>query len=253
MKVVCMIPARLESTRMKRKLLRDVCGWSLIERTVEAADKCNCFDEIIVATDSEDIEKVVDAQADAATILTGECLTGSDRIAEAIKISNQEAGNWQPHLIHDGDLIVNIQADEPEIQPEHIRALIDAALMVPGCDMATLAAPLKPGEQRKQNVVKVSVDPDGFAAEFSRSYTIDDPPMLHHLGVYAYTPRFLKWFTSLPQTPSEQRERLEQLRALDNGARIRVAVVPEAWPGIDTEEEYQAFVKRYKERQCQTT
>lgn len=257
-RIACIIPARLESSRMPRKLLRDETGWPLVNETILAAANAsialkqsgkNWFSGgIYVATDSHDIAAFLPAASEA--LMTGKCNSGTDRIAEAIKDTSLQTC----------DLIVNIQADEPEIQPEHIRALIDAALMVPGCDMATLAAPLKPNERDKPNVVKVTVDKQrGFATKFSReSWThgwSDDSwkglglEELHHLGVYAYTPRFLKWFTSLPQSDGEKRKHLEQLRALDNGARIRVAVVPEAWPGIDTEEEYQAFVKRYKERE----
>ncbi len=235
---------------MHQKLLRADTGTPLIIETwnsvMKAAGNQGPLDEVYITTDSDEIAAVC-KEFRTCCWGTGEHKSGTDRIAEfADRFCKVEAC----------DLIVNIQADEPEIKPEHIKALIDAATMVPGCDMATLAAPLnfERGEFAKDNVVKVQVA-SGFADSFGRSMHQWErfAEIYHHLGVYAYTPRFLKWFTSLPQSAGEQRERLEQLRALDNGARIRVALVDEAWPGIDTEEEYQAFVKRWKERQCPTT
>ena len=226
MRVVCVIPARLESTRLPGKVLLAETGKPLICHTIEAAQSCKAIDRVIVATDSDEVDRVVWDYCDVSRTRPHNC--GTDRIAEVAK-------NF------DADLIVALQADEPEIKPEHIEALVNAYQTIPGCDMATLATHLDPADAGNPNVVKVRQS-CGFATNFFR-YT---GQAFHHLGLYCYSPRFLSWFASQPRTESEERMSLEQMRALDNGCRIRVAIVDHPYHGIDTHGQYDAFVARWK-------
>ena len=168
--------------------------------------------------------------------------SGTDRIAEAV-------GGL------DFDIVVNLQADEPEINPENIDAVAKLLVDNPKCQMATLAADFETTEQVSDpNIVKVVLDKDSHAIYFSRSVIPYDrvaggigvvKNYLRHLGIYAYRKGFLKTITSLPQTILEKTEKLEQLRAIENGFDILVAKVKHTCVGIDTPDQYAEFVKRY--------
>lgn len=240
-----LIPARLQSTRLPRKLLLNDTGKPLIQYTWEAARRATSLDEVIVATDSEEIAAAVRSFGGRCE-LTGEHASGTDRIAEVVR-----------RCLPDADLLVNIQGDEPEINPANIDTLVAALQAEPSADMATLSTPMRTLEQvEATSCVKVVCAADGRALYFSRSpiphcrerepaeiLPIEHPWHLH-IGIYAYRREFLLKLTQLPISRLERLEKLEQLRALEAGARIQVAVVEHRSVGIDTPEDYAQFVSR---------
>ena len=261
MKTVCIIPARLQSTRLPRKLLLNATGKPLLQYAWETACRCPEFHDVVIATDSQEIADVVFRFGGRAE-LTGSHNSGTDRIAEVAR-----------RCFHDADAVVNLQGDEPELDPDVVTRLV-RKLREPGCQMATVAAPMRSAEMvRDPNCVKVVLDATGRALYFSRSpipFCRDTPieqfysgtqaengssshgnstlsptpPWLLHIGLYAYRRDFLLQLTSLPPAPLEQLEKLEQLRALHAGAAIGVTVVEHSAAGIDTPHDYAAFVTR---------
>ncbi|MCA9064282.1 MAG: 3-deoxy-manno-octulosonate cytidylyltransferase [Planctomycetaceae bacterium] len=246
MKTVGIIPARLQSTRLPRKLLLAETGRPLIRYIWDTAVSCPELDEVIVATDSQEIAEVVRLFGGRAE-MTGEHPSGTDRIAEVVR-----------RCCSDADMIINLQGDEPELPVETVSALV-SELKSSSCDMATVAAPISCAQMvRDPSCVKVVTDIHGRALYFSRSaipYSRDvtveqqldsdaPSPWLLHIGLYAYRREFLLRLTTMPPSPLEQLERLEQLRALQAGAGISVAVVNHMAGGIDTPEDYAAFVRR---------
>ncbi len=248
MQVCGVIPARLQSTRLPRKLLLNETGKSLIQHTWEAAASSEKLDRLIVATDSLEIMEAVHGFGGKA-FLTGEHPSGTDRIAEvAVK------------ELFDAEILVNIQGDEPEISPQFIDQLIELLIQTPHADMATLATPIRHIDQlQDRSCTKVVCRTDGSAMYFSRlpipftrdvaveTLLPDQSPWLLHLGIYAYRRPFLLDLTKIPPTPLEQLEKLEQLRALETGATIQVAQVTHPSVGIDTPEDYAQFVTRYNQ------
>lgn len=246
MKTVGIIPARLQSTRLPRKLLLNVTGKPLIQYVWETACECPEFHDVVIATDSEEIARVVHSFGGRAE-MTGEHNSGTDRIAEVTR-----------RCFPDADVIVNLQGDEPELDPQVVAALV-REMRSSGCQMATVAAPItSPAVVRDPSCVKVVMDVTGRAMYFSRSpipfsrdLAIEDhfrdgepSPWLLHVGLYAFRRDFLLKLTTMPPSPLEQLEKLEQLRALQSGASMAVAVVNHAAVGIDTPEDYAAFVAR---------
>ena len=244
MKIVGVIPARLQSSRLPEKLLLCETGKPLIQYVWEIATRCEALNEVIVATDSDRIADAVTAFGGRAE-MTGDHPSGSDRIAEVVRRSCLDA-----------DVIVNLQGDEPELETETIQALV-ATIRDSGAPMATVAAPITDASVvRSPDCVKVVVDDTGRAMYFSRApipfnrdgdlaTLMAEYKAWHlHVGLYAYRRDFLLELTSMPPSSLEQIEKLEQLRALQSGAAISVAVVPEASVGIDTPEDYAAFVAR---------
>jgi 3-deoxy-manno-octulosonate cytidylyltransferase (CMP-KDO synthetase) len=242
-KIVVCIPARYASTRLAGKVLAKDTGKYLIQHTYEQARKAKLPQRVIIAADDVKI-------VEAARTFGGECVltstehkSGTDRIAEAT--ANVDA-----------DIVINVQGDEPEIDPAHIDYLARLLTDNPDCPMATLVAPFASVDQvANPNIVKVVVDTTGRAIYFSRSpipYDRDNAGVgpignyLRHLGIYAYRKDFLLKITKLPQTPLEKLEKLEQLRALENGFAIRAGKVERTRDGIDTAEQYAAFVERYR-------
>lgn len=248
MPVCGVIPARLESSRLPGKLLLSETGQTLIQHTWEAAARSERLDRLIVATDSLEILEAVHGFGGKA-FLTGEHPSGTDRIAE---VAEKE--------LLDADILVNIQGDEPEISPEFIDQLIDLLESSPEAEMATLATPIRSLEQlQDSSCTKVVCRQDGSALYFSRlpiPFTRDvapetllpeQSPWLLHLGLYAYRRPFLLELTKVPPTPLEQLEKLEQLRALETGAKIQVGTVAHPTVGIDTPDDYARFVSRYQQ------
>lgn len=231
---VVVIPARLESTRLPRKLLLAETGKPLIVHTCEAAVATGF--QVLVATDSPLIQSVVDDhfRRGVRTVLTGDCPSGTDRVFQAA----EQMG------IGDGEVVVNLQGDEPEIEPWHLGAAAGILETTPA-EMTTLATTATPADQQDPDVVKVAAEPDGYVTEFSRGPL---PNSMRHIGVYAYQMKFLRWFVSQPQTEREKTERLEQLRALENGRGVYVARVGHPFYGIDTRDDYIAFAERYVEK-----
>ena len=232
---VIVVPARLASARFPGKLLAEVSRkplvlWTAMRIVREAPEFPLWF-----AVDSEEIGDVLD-QAGFSTILTNPDLpSGTDRIAAA----NETIG---------AERLINVQADEPLVSRSQILALTEA-IQKPGSDMSTLATPIVNSDDFKDsNVVKVVRDANGFAMYFSRApipYPRDDLevvdqktlPLLRHLGIYGYTAEFLRGFTALPQGNLEKVEKLEQLRALENGCRIAVGLTDDSSIGVDTPED----------------
>ena len=249
MRAVGIIPARLQSTRLPRKLLLDQTGKPLIQYCWEAARRAKSLSEVVVATDSPEIAAVVRGFGGKCE-LTGERPSGTDRIAEVVRRSYPKAS-----------VVVNIQGDEPEVDPRQIDLLVETLVQNLAAEMATLATPIRALAQRDNpSCVKVVCAGDGRALYFSRApvpYCRDeDPdsllrtesPWMQHIGLYAYRREYLLQLTRLPQSRLEQLEKLEQLRALEAGATIQVAVVDHHSVGIDTPEDYARFVQRLRDK-----
>lgn len=233
-RVLGVIPARWGSTRFPGKPLHPIAGKALIQRVWEQCRKCRQLDEIVVATDDERIAAAVRDFGGEVVMTRSDHASGTDRIAE---VARKRPGH---------DIIVNIQGDEPLISPALIGRLARDLGKDPGLPMITAANPLEPGaaEIADPNVVKVTVDRHGRALYFSRSPIpfprnpgVDGLRYLRHKGIYgfrrAFLLRFVRWRPSL----LEQVEGLEQLRALENGAAIRVVLTSDDSPGVDTPEQ----------------
>jgi 3-deoxy-manno-octulosonate cytidylyltransferase (CMP-KDO synthetase) len=243
MRAIVVIPARLGSTRLARKPLLRETGKFLIEHVVERARAAQRASLVVVATDSDEIAHACASFGAEAVMTSPDHPSGTDRVAETARVLAARGERF--------DLVVNVQGDEPELPPANVDRLI-ALMEEGGADMGTLVEPLDdPREAALSQVVKVVLDARGFALYFSRALIPHDvqpgPGWLRHVGIYAFTPEFLQRFTALEPAPIERRERLEQLRALHHGFRIRAAVVPASGArGIDTPDDYSAFVARWR-------
>ncbi|MFO0585754.1 MAG: 3-deoxy-manno-octulosonate cytidylyltransferase [Anaeromyxobacter sp.] len=229
-RVAVIIPARYGAQRFPGKPLADLAGRPLVAHVAERASRARGVDQVAVATDDERIARAAE-RAGAASIITGPAATGTDRVAQAAAI-------MQPRP----DVVVNLQGDEPLIEPEAISTLVEA-LLVSRLGMATLARPLEPGELERTHVVKVVTDLNGDALYFSRAAIPHrraggaSPLARAHVGIYAFTYAFLQQFAALAPGKLEQEESLEQLRALEHGHRIRVADTTYRGFGVDTPED----------------
>ncbi len=239
MNIIAIIPARYASTRLPGKPLLAETGKPLIQHVVETVSQATVLDAIIVATDDDRIAQVVKDFGGQAVMTSVDCASGTDRLAEAAETLG----------LQDHDIILNIQGDEPDIPPACLSLLVDL-LESSGAEMATLATPLPAEEATDPNKVKVVCDAGGRALYFSRSVIPFDrdntrqTDYLLHLGVYGYRVGFLRRFNDMPPTPAEQSEKLEQLRALENGCTILVGIVDYDGHGIDTPADYAAFVAK---------
>jgi 3-deoxy-manno-octulosonate cytidylyltransferase (CMP-KDO synthetase) len=239
------IPARYASTRFPAKIIASATGRPLVQHVVDQVRQCTRVREIIVAADDQRIAKALEPFETKVVMTSPAHQSGTDRMAEvAEKLED--------------DIVVNVQGDEPEIEPAIIDGLIQR-LEERDDDMATAATPFPPGaDVANPNLVKVVMGHNGNALYFSRSAipfwrdqetakeSEGPPPYYLHLGIYAYQRRFLLDFASWKPSPYERAEKLEQLRALERGRSIFVLKVERASHGIDTAEQYQAFVKRWK-------
>jgi len=242
-KIIGVIPARFSSTRFPAKVLAQDTGKFLIQHTYERACSAKLLEMVLIAADDEKVAAAADSFGANCVLTSPDHQSGTDRIAEAVADL-------------DVDIIVNLQADEPEIDPDNIDYLARLLMEAGDCSMATLAADFQTAEQvADPNIVKVIIDRRGRAIYFSRSvipYDRDSAgagnvgQYLRHLGIYAYRKQFLLEITKLPQTPLEKTEKLEQLRAIENGYGILVGKVEHTCDGIDTPEQYAGFVRRYK-------
>jgi 3-deoxy-manno-octulosonate cytidylyltransferase (CMP-KDO synthetase) len=229
-RIAVIIPARHGAQRFPGKPLADLAGKPLVAHVAERAARARGVDQVAVATDDERIARAAE-RVGAAAILTGPAATGTDRVAQAAAI-----------LVPRPEVVVNLQGDEPLIEPEAIETLL-AALAASGAEMATLARPLEPGELERPHVVKVVTDLRGDALYFSRAPIPhrraggQSPLARAHVGIYAFGYAFLQAFAALPPGRLEQEESLEQLRALEHGHRIRVADTTYRGFGVDTPED----------------
>jgi len=230
------VPARLASTRLPRKPLLRETGKYLVEHVWERVQLAKRPARCVIATDSEEIEAACRSFGGDVVMTSPDHPSGTDRCAEAAR---KLGGTW--------DLVLNVQGDEPELDPAHIDTLI-SVMERSRAPMGTLAEPLADrDEAKKPQVVKVVLDAQGRCLYFSRSLIPSEGPWLRHVGMYAFTPSFLEEFTELPPAELEKKERLEQLRALAHGHAIQAALVaPGGVRGIDTPEDYAAFVRRVK-------
>ena len=252
MKILAVIPARFSSTRFAAKVLAKDTGKFLIQHTYEQACLAKLPEKVIIAADDQKVVAAAETFGAECIMTSVEHKSGTDRIAEAVADL-------------DVDIIINLQADEPEIDPGNIDYLAellikaqDSKLKTQNYEMATLAADFQNAQQiADPNIVKVITDCNNSAIYFSRfpipydrekSGVGNVQQYLRHLGIYAYRKEFLLKITSLPQTPLEKIEKLEQLRTIENGFNILVGKVEHTCDGIDTPEQYAEFVLRYKKR-----
>src|SRR5471030_510493 len=228
---IILIPARMASTRLPGKPLVDIAGLPMIVHVLRRAQVAG-IGEAVVATDSEVIQAAVEKSGGRAVMTRADHMSGSDSIYEALEALDPE---------HRVELVVNVQGDLPTLDPADIRAAL-APLSDPSVDIATLAAVITDVTERSNpNVVKISgtpVTPNRFhATHFTRANATGQGPHYHHIGLYAYRRAALERFVKLPPSTNEQREKLEQLRALDAGMRIDAAIVKSVPLGVDTSEE----------------
>jgi 3-deoxy-manno-octulosonate cytidylyltransferase (CMP-KDO synthetase) len=228
---IILIPARMASTRLPGKPLVDIAGLPMIVHVLRRAQAAK-IGEAVVATDSEAVAAAVEKSGGRAIMTRADHVSGSDRIYEALQALDPERRI---------DIVVNVQGDLPTIDPADIAKAL-GPLSDRTVDIATLAAVIiDPAERTNPNVVKVSgtaVSTGRFrAVTFTRANATGPGPHYHHIGLYAYRRAALERFVKLPPSANEQREKLEQLRALDAGMRIDVAVVKSVPLGVDTTEE----------------
>jgi 3-deoxy-manno-octulosonate cytidylyltransferase (CMP-KDO synthetase) len=245
MSATVVIPARFASTRLPAKPLLRETGKYLVQHVYEQAQKARLVDQVIVATDDERIVAAVRSFGGTVVMTRADHLTGTDRIAEVAERI-------------DADIIVNLQGDEPLFEPEAIDRLIRQLQSDPAAGIATLAVPIRDrATYQNPNCVKVVHDDRGRALYFSRSpipmvrdgepaWHQEPPQFLMHLGVYAYRRSVLLELARTPPHPLEALEKLEQLRFLACGGTIQLGVIPQAHRGVDTPEDYAAFVKVYE-------
>jgi 3-deoxy-manno-octulosonate cytidylyltransferase (CMP-KDO synthetase) len=242
---IAIIPARMGSTRLPGKALLDRTGIPLVCHVAERAGQAERLSGVIIATDDQRIVDAAAAHGIQAALTSAEHPNGTSRIAEVAE--GLPAGF---------DVIVNVQGDEPEIDPQLIDRVIDR--LTKGDEpMATLVGPFDESEDpTRPEIVKVVVDQRGRAMYFSRRlipFDRDDRGIvpLKHAGLYVYRREFLSRYVRLPATPAEQAEQLEQLRALEHGYPIAVVVAPYRHSGIDTPDQYDAFVQRHARQRHQ--
>ncbi len=229
------IPARYGSSRLEGKPLLKACGKPIIQWVWEKGGKCRGIDRVIIATDDERIYNVCKEFGAEVEMTSTNHKSGSDRIAEV--------ASRHPEISY----IINVQGDEPLIEPENIELVRKGVVEDDNADISTLVREIKDeNELNNPNLVKCVFDLNGYAMYFSRSKipferNIGKSKFYGHLGIYGYKKEALFKMTRLAQTPCEMAESLEQLRALQNGMKIRVAVVDNAPVGIDTMEDFEKF------------
>lgn len=238
MKILCVIPSRLSSTRLPRKPLLPIQGRPMIAWTYDNASRCQLLTKVVVATDSEEIAHVIHQVGGAVEMTPSDLATGSERVAMV-------AARY-PEM----DVVINLQGDEPFIKPKMLEQLVSPYLSGEMPNMTTLAYPLDKAKYHTPGAVKVITDIHHNAIYFSRSpipyyRTEAQAPVYNHMGVYAFRHDFLMLFRQLPPTQLEQVECLEQLRVIEHGYNIRVCFTEESTLEVNTVEEYEQ-AQRFK-------
>jgi 3-deoxy-manno-octulosonate cytidylyltransferase (CMP-KDO synthetase) len=233
MKVIAIIPARLASTRLPRKMLREIVGKPLVGVVYEAVRSSPLLADVIIATDSDEILQICHKHGWNALMTASTHRSGTERVHE---ISQRIAA----------DVYINVQGDEPMVRPEQIATLVDV-MKNPAADVGTVMTPAAKEDIANPNAVKVVIDLSGRALYFSRATIPFDrdgtkPQYFKHLGLYAYRKPALDRFVTLPESSLEKSERLEQLRFLENGIAIYAKETPYDSVGVDTEEDLQRVI-----------
>jgi len=230
--ILCVIPSRLQSTRLARKPLLPIQGKPMIQWVYERARLSPLLTHLVVATDSEEIATVI-KEIGGETLLTDPAIeSGSKRAA------------YVATLYPNADVVINLQGDEPFITPSMLETLLQPYLNGEHPEMSTLAYPLTKEKYTDPGVVKVITDIHHNAIYFSRApipyYRVDtNAPVYNHMGLYAFRRDFLLHYANLPQTPLDKAESLEQLRVIEHGFRIRVMLTHEKTLEVNTQEEYE--------------
>lgn len=230
MRAVGVIPARWAASRFEGKILADIAGKPMIQHVWEKAQKSRLLDGVLIACDDTKIEKACAAFGAKVVMTSADHQSGSDRIAEAVADM-------------DVDIVVNIQGDEPLMDPSIIDSLVSELFKDENCSMATVIKQIQNSDEiRDPNVVKVVIDQNRFALYFSRSpipYNRQEQVIdyFKHLGIYAYRKKFLMAFCDLPKAHLEQIEKLEQLRVLEAGYKIKTILTDVETIGVDTPED----------------
>lgn len=241
MSIIAVIPSRYASTRLPGKPLVDICGKPMVQHVYERVRQVSLFDEVLVATDDERIVRAVTAFGGNACMTSPDCPSGSDRLIEVASS-------------HPADIYVNVQGDEPLVEPSSIERLARVMLENPDLQMGTLCYPVSEQQAQNPNLVKVVRAHNGNALYFSRSPIPFPrsggiaPSYFGHLGMYAYRREFLMNFGNLPWSSLENTEKLEQLRVLQAGIAIRVLEVEPSDPGVDTPEDLEEVRRILMER-----
>lgn len=247
--VVCAIPARYGSLRLPGKALLPICGRPMIEHVYRRASEASGLDAVVVLTDHEGIRRTVEGFGGRCEMTPSDCRSGTDRIAWA-------ARNWRANAV------INVQGDEPLLDPAAITHLAEHLRAHAGEDMVTLAAEVGAAALSDPDQVKVVCGGDGYALYFSRAgipfrrereTEAEGAPILLHVGVYGYRRSVLLRLAALDASPLERSEKLEQLRALENGIRIRVLPVDEAPLGVDTSTDLALAERRMLAMQTERT
>ncbi len=236
-KVLGIIPARFASTRLPGKLLIPILGKTLLQRTFENASQASILDKLLIATDDQRISDHVKEFGGHAVMTSLSCPTGTDRLAEVL--------HQYPEWLN-AEAVVNIQGDEPCVDPRAIEEAVRLLLQDPQASMATIATPLRNEEEAySSSIVKCVLDQQKNALYFSRAFIPSNKkhafnpqgPYYRHIGLYVYRPTFLLRYQSLSPTPLQLEEDLEQLKVLEHGYRIKVAITDQASIGVDTPED----------------
>ncbi|KAL9236409.1 hypothetical protein vseg_011085 [Gypsophila vaccaria] len=244
-RVVGIIPARFSSTRFQGKPLVDILGKPMIQRTWERAKLASMLDQVVVATDDNKIAECCRGFG-ADVIMTSEsCQNGAERCSEAVQKLDKKY-----------DIVVNIQGDEPLIEPEIIDGIVKALQRSPDAVFSTAVTSLKPEDAFDPNRVKCVVDNLGYAIYFSRGLipfnksgkVNSNFPYLLHLGIQSYDAEFLKIYPNLPPTPLQLEEDLEQLKVLENGYKMRVIKVEHEAHGVDVPEDVEKIERYMRDR-----
>jgi 3-deoxy-manno-octulosonate cytidylyltransferase (CMP-KDO synthetase) len=237
MRVIAVIPARLASTRLPRKMLREISGKPLVGVVYEAVRRSSLLDDVMIATDSDEIVAACRKHGWQARMTSPTHCSGTERVHEiAAEVP--------------ADVYINVQGDEPMVRPEQIASLV-RVMENPATQVGTLKTPAAAEDMANPNAVKVVTDLNGRALYFSRATIPFDRNQTHpryfkHLGLYAYRKPALDQFVKLPESSLERSERLEQLRFLENGISIFVGETPYDSIGVDTEEDLQRVIEILK-------
>ena len=247
MKKVIVIPARLDSSRLPKKVLLDLNGKTVLQRVYEQCLKVKNVDEVYIATDSLEIKEVCKTFTNQVIITKSTHQSGTDRIGEAI-------------LSIDCDIVINVQGDEPFIEPSLIEALVNSFSNSEISMSSAMSKVNNVKDLQNSNVVKVVVDSQNNALFFSRSIlpfprdvkeilssneVLEKFQFFRHIGIYGYRKEFLLHYVNMEQSSLEKIEKLEQLRALENGFKIKMIETDSSLKGIDTLEDYEEALKKY--------